>query len=189
MRISGWSSDVGSSDLAINDNLPGTCARNPHYVAYLAEGNDIGGIDVGFLVTSAEVATGLLRVSVNTVVHEGKDAVIVNPNGSTSILNDRPPLRLSATVNAANGAQYDITVIANHLRSLNDVNSAAPGSNGWPTAGDRVRNKRAEQALFLANLVQARQSANPAERILLLGDFNAYEFSDGLAAEIGRAHV
>lgn len=170
---------------AINDNLPGTCARNPHYVAYLAEGNDIGGIDVGFLVTSAEVATGLPRVSVNDVVQEGKDAVIVNPNGSTSILNDRPPLRLSATVNAANGAQYDLTVIANHLRSLNDVNSAAPGSNGWPTAGDRVRDKRAEQALFLANLVQARQSAHPAERILLLGDFNAYEFSDGLADVMG----
>lgn len=170
---------------AINDNLPGTCARNPHYVAYLAEGNDVGGIDVGFLVTSAEVATGLPRVSVNDVVQEGKDAVIVNPNGSTSILNDRPPLRLSATVNAANGAQYELTVIANHLRSLNDVNSAASGSNGWPTAGDRVRDKRARQALFLANLVQARQSANPAERILLLGDFNAYEFSDGLADVMG----
>lgn len=170
---------------AINDNLPGTCDRNPHYVAYLAEGNDIGGIDVGFLVTSAEVAAGLPRVSVKDVVQEGKDAVIVNPNGSTSILNDRPPLRLSATISAANGAQYDLTVIANHLRSLSDVNSATAGSNGWPTAGDRVRDKRAEQALFLANLVQARQSANPDEHILLLGDFNAYEFSDGLADVMG----
>ncbi|MDX2299956.1 MAG: lamin tail domain-containing protein [Xanthomonadaceae bacterium] len=170
---------------AINDNLPGTCERNPHYVAYLAEGNDIGGIDVGFLVTSAEVATGLPRVRVNDVVQEGKDTVIANPNGSTSILNDRPPLRLSATVSAANGAQYDLTVIANHLRSLSDVNSAAPGSNGWATDGDRVRDKRARQALFLANLVQTRQSANPDERILLLGDFNAYEFSDGLADVMG----
>ncbi|PKM09180.1 MAG: hypothetical protein CVV14_01285 [Gammaproteobacteria bacterium HGW-Gammaproteobacteria-4] len=170
---------------AINDNLPGTCARNPRYVAYLAEGNDVGGIDVGFLVSNAEVATGLPRVSVNDVVQEGKDALIVNPNGSTSILNDRPPLRLSATVNAANGAQYDLTVYANHLRSLNDVNSASPGSNGWPTAGERVRDKRARQALFLAELVQARQSVNPAERIVLLGDFNAYEFSDGLADVMG----
>jgi len=170
---------------AVNDNLPGTCARNPRYVAYLAEGNDVGGIDVGFLVSSAEVASGLPRVNVNAVVQEGKDAVISNPNGSASILNDRPPLRLSATVNAANGAQYDLTVIANHLRSLNDVNSAAAGSNGWPTAGDRVRDKRARQALFLADLVQARQAANPAERIVLLGDFNAYEFSDGLADVMG----
>lgn len=170
---------------AINDNLSGTCARNPHYVAYLAEGNDIGGIDVGFLVTSAEVATGLPRVSVHEVVQDGKDTVIFNPNGSSSILNDRPPLRLSVSVNAANGAQYDLTVIANHLRSLNDVNSADPGSNGWPTDGDRVRDKRARQALFLADLVQARQSANPDERILLLGDFNAYEFSDGLADVMG----
>jgi len=170
---------------AINDNLAGTCTRNPHYVAYLAEGNDIGGIDVGFLVSSAEVATGLPRVSVNAVVQEGKEALIVNPNGSTSILNDRPPLRLSATVSAANGAQYDLTVIANHLRSLSDVNSASPGSNGWPTTGDRVRDKRARQAVFLADLVQARQSANPDERILLLGDFNAYEFSDGLADVMG----
>lgn len=170
---------------AINDNLPGSCARNPQYVAYLAEGNDIGGIDVGFLVSSAEVAAGLPRVRVNDVVQEGKDTTIINPNGSTSILNDRPPLRLSATVSAANGAQYDLTVIANHLRSLSDVNSASPGSNGWPTDGDRVRDKRARQALFLAELVQARQSANPDERILLLGDFNAYEFSDGLADVMG----
>lgn len=170
---------------AINDNLPGSCAGNPRYVAYLAEGNDVGGIDVGFLVSSAEVAAGLPRVSVNDVVQEGKDAVIANPNGSTSILNDRPPLRLMATINAANGAQYDLTVIANHLRSLNDVNSAAAGSNGWPTAGDRVRDKRARQALFLADLVQARQAADPAERIVLLGDFNAFEFSDGLADVMG----
>jgi hypothetical protein len=170
---------------AINDNLPGTCARNPRYVAYLAEGNDVGGIDVGFLVSSSEVAAGLPRVTVTDVVQEGKNALISNPNGSTSILNDRPPLRLSATVNAANGAQYDLTVIANHLRSLNDVNSAASGSNGWPTAGDRVRDKRARQALFLADLVQARQAANPAERIVLLGDFNAFEFSDGLTDVMG----
>jgi hypothetical protein len=72
-------------------------------------------------------------------------------------------------------------VIVNHLRSLNDVNSIGPGSNGWPTDGDRVRAKRQEQAESLANLVQTRQTADPNERIILVGDFNAYEFNDGLA--------
>jgi uncharacterized repeat protein (TIGR01451 family) len=46
--------------------------------------------------------------------------------------------------------------------------------------GERVRAKRLAQAESLADLVQARQAADPAERIILVGDFNAYEFNDGL---------
>ena len=34
------------------------------YVAYLEEGNDIGGIDVGFLVKTAEASAGVARVEV-----------------------------------------------------------------------------------------------------------------------------
>jgi len=153
---------------------------DPEYDAFLVEGNDVGGIDVGFLVKTAVVTGATPRVTVNAVVQENAGELFVNPDSSTSLLNDRPSLRLDAVVNHANGASFPVTVIVNHLRSLNDVNSIAPGSNGWATDGDRVRAKRQEQAESLANLVQARQTADPNERIILVGDFNAYDFNDGL---------
>ena len=153
---------------------------DPQYVAYLTEGNDIGGIDVGFLVKTAIVTGATPRVTVNAVVQELSGTLFTNPDNSTELLNDRPPLRLMAVVNFADGRAFPVTVIVNHLRSLSAVSSADPGSNGWPTAGARVRAKRQQQAEDLANLVQARQDADANEKIVLLGDFNAFEFNDGL---------
>ena len=153
---------------------------DPEYDAFLVEGNDIGGIDVGFLVKTAPVAGATPRVTVNEVVQELDGTLFVNLDTSTETLNDRPPLRLDAVVNHPNGASFPVTVLVNHMRSLNDVNNEGPGSNGWPTTGARVRAKRQAQAEDLANLVQARQTADPAEHIVLIGDFNAFEFNDGL---------
>jgi uncharacterized protein len=156
---------------------------DPQYAAYLVEGNDVGGIDVGFLVKTAPVtgAPGAQpRVSVTEVVQERAGTLLVNPDASTSPLNDRPPLRLTGIVHHANGASFPVTVIVNHLRSLGSVNSEDPGSSGWPTDGARVRAKRQKQAEDLADLVQDRQAADPNERIVLVGDFNAFEVNDGL---------
>lgn len=161
----------------ISTDAIGAGEPDPKYAAYLAEGNDIGGIDVGFLVKSAPAFGSTPRVTVVEVVQENKNETYVDPGGGTAILNDRPPLRLSAVVNGANGGAFPITVIANHLRSLSDISD--------PASGARVRSKRQKQAESLANLVQARQAANAAERILLVGDFNAYEFSDGYVDVMG----
>ncbi|HEU4455302.1 MAG TPA: IPTL-CTERM sorting domain-containing protein [Longimicrobium sp.] len=158
---------------------------SPQYVAYLVEGNDVGGIDVGFLVKTAPVAGVTPRVEVVEVQQELDGTLIVNPDSSTETLNDRPPLRLNAIIHHPNGASFPVTVIVNHMRSLNDVESIDPGPNGWPTLGARVRNKRQKQAEDLANLVQARQTANPSERIILIGDFNAFEFNDGFTDSMG----
>jgi hypothetical protein len=164
---------------------PGACPRNPRYEAILLEGNDIGGIDVGFLVSTREVGNGVARVEVLEVEQLGKDATLANPDGSTSLLNDRPSLLLRARVHQANGAARELTVIVNHLRSLSDVNSMDPGSNGWATDGARVRGKRAEQARFLGEIVEQRQQADPQEALILLGDFNAFEFNDGFVDSMG----
>jgi len=158
---------------------------DPEYDAFLVEGNDVGGIDVGFLVKTAPVAGATPRVSVTQVAQERANTLFVNPDASTSLLNDRPPLRLTGVVHHANGASFPVTVIVNHLRSLNDVNSEDPGSSGWPTDGARVRAKRQEQAEDLADLVQDRQAADPNERIVLVGDFNAFEVNDGLVHSMG----
>ncbi|HYU79105.1 MAG TPA: hypothetical protein VEK56_08965, partial [Vicinamibacterales bacterium] len=103
-----------------------------------------------------------------------KEATFVNPvTGNNDILNDRPPLVLEAMAIRPTGEAFPLTVIANHLRSLNDVDTA------------RVQAKRRAQAEFLANLVQDLQTTNPDARILLVGDFNAFDVNDGYVDVLG----
>ena len=169
------------------DRINATCGRAPTYVPYLVQGNDPGGINVGFLVNTRDTGgtTPTPRVEVLEVTQYGKNTLFTNPDTSTALLNDRPPLMLRAVVHADTGASYPVTVFVNHRRSLNGIDDTSPGSSGWPTEGDRVRNKRAQQALFLANLVNDRQVADPNEKIVLVGDFNAFEFNDGYADIMG----
>ena len=164
----------------INGDAVAAGQPDPHYVAYLEEGNDVGGIDVGFLVKTAEVGTGIARVQVTGVTQQGKDVTWTEPSGTVSLLNDRPPLVLDAVVHYADGrTPFPVTVIAVHQRSLNDVDSVEP--SGPTTLGARVRLKRQHQAEYLATLIQQMQVADPARRIVTLGDFNAFAFNDGLA--------
>jgi predicted extracellular nuclease len=158
---------------------------DPEYQPFLEEGNDVGGIDVGFLVKAAPVTGTTPRVTVNAVVQENKDELFTNPDSTTELLNDRPPLRLDGVVNHQNGSSFPITVIVNHLRSLIGIDDNSPGTSGWPTVGHRVRAKRRAQAESLANLIQARQTADPTERIAVVGDMNAFEFNDGMVDSIG----
>ncbi|MFN7928322.1 MAG: hypothetical protein U0Y68_10315 [Blastocatellia bacterium] len=154
----------------INADAVAAGRDDPKYVAYLEEGNDPGGIDVGILVKTT-------RVKVVSVSQEGKDATFMNPSGQGELLNDRPPLLMRAVVSSETGESFPITVIVNHLRSLLGLDD--------PTSGARVREKRRAQAEFLARLIQARQQANPNERIISVGDYNAYQFSDGYVDVIG----
>jgi uncharacterized protein len=165
--------------------INGNCASAPAYVPYLQEGNDVGGIDVGFLVSNRAVRAGVSRVNVGSVTQAGKTTLYgTNPLGCTpgapgctsALLNDRPSLVLRATVNFTDGRAYPLTVIANHLRSLN--------GNDDPV-DNRVRFKRAEQALELGRLVNDMQVANPNEKIVLVGDFNAFPFNDGYVDVMG----
>jgi uncharacterized repeat protein (TIGR01451 family) len=175
-----------NSDAQTIDGLP-----NPNYVAYLSEGNDIGGIDVGFLVKESRVTT----VDVTQIELAGCDHVsgagcntYTNPNtGNQELLNDRPPLVLRATVQRPalyGGGTIPFTVIVNHLRSLGSVDDDVT-PNGTGTAGSRVRAKRKAQAEFLANYIQSRQTADPNEKIITVGDMNAFQINDGYVDMIG----
>jgi len=152
----------------VNADAVASGAPSPGYVAYLAEGNDPGGIDVGLLVRAS-------RVAVVTVTQVGKGEPFP-PGGATALLNDRPPLVLEATVQGPAGA-LPITVIVNHLRSMIDIDD--------PDDGPRVRAKRQAQAEFLANLVQSLQAEDPAARIISVGDYNAFDVNDGYVDVIG----
>ncbi len=141
---------------------------DPQYQAYLYDGNDPSFINVAFLVKQS-------RVEVLDVTQQGKDATYIDPtNGQPALVNDRPPLVLHAKVKVS-GKEVSIplTVIVNHLRSLSGLTD--------PVDGPRVRAKRAAGAEFLANLIQGMQSEN----VLSVGDYNAYEFSDGYVDVIG----
>jgi uncharacterized protein len=145
---------------------------DPKYEAFLIEGNDGRGIDNGFLVKTS-------RVKVIETKQLGKDDKYKNPNTKDDVfLNDRPPLLLRASVEDAKAAQpFEFTVIVNHLKSYNGYND--------PKQMDNVRLKKKLQAEFLARLVQSRQQANPKERIIMIGDFNSYQFGDGILDQIG----
>ncbi|MDQ6785729.1 MAG: hypothetical protein M3033_02765 [Acidobacteriota bacterium] len=152
----------------INSDAVAAGEPNPKYEAYLTDGNDARGIDVGFLVKSS-------RVNVVEIKQFGKDEKFKNPDSKEEDnLHDRPPLMLRAIINDPKTNQpFAFTVVVNHLKSL----------LGYET--DRVRQKKKAQAEFLAKFVQERQKADPNERIVLIGDFNAFQFADGILDVVG----
>ncbi|MBA3634470.1 MAG: hypothetical protein H0W58_16935 [Acidobacteria bacterium] len=156
----------------INADAVAANQTNPKYEAYLIDGNDGRGIDVGFLVKSS-------RVKVVDVTQLSKDEQFKNPDGKNENLHDRPPLMLQATIDdAKTGKPFAFTVVVNHFKSFLGIDDPKDG-------GARVRLKRQMQAEFLARVVNERQKLNADERIVLLGDFNAFQFNDGIGDIIG----
>ena len=156
----------------INKDAESSGQPNPNYEAFLVEGNDVGGIDSGFLVKRS-------RVEILETKQLGKDEKFENPVSKNEVfLNDRPPFLLRASIKDPKTKQpFEFTVIVNHLKSF----------RGY--AGDKdapfVQMKKKLQAEFLAKYVAERLKANPAERIALVGDFNFYQFNDGIMDVIG----
>jgi len=148
---------------------------DPQYVpygtgtSYAPYSNDISGISVGFLVKS----------TVDTLAIEqfGADTTFVDPRDGKTLqtLNDRPPLVLHAGIKRSGATDYPVTVIVNHLRSLSGEND--------PSSGVFVRAKKELQAEFLANLIQGYQQNG--EHVISVGDYNAFEFSDGYIDILG----
>ena len=174
------------------------------YTSYLIEGNDIGTIDSGFMVRDT--------VQVDAVTQLGA-AEILSVDGS--LLHDRPPLLLEARVlcdcdgafdgkkgrpgdddddgddddegdddddggaseGCTSGVGYTFRVMVVHNRSLGGIED--------PVDGPRVRQKRLEQALSIAQMVQDLQDADAGVRLAVVGDFNAFEFTDGYVDAVG----
>jgi predicted extracellular nuclease len=158
------------------------------YRRYTLPGNDVGGINIGLLVRAG--------VTVQSVTQLYKDTQTTACSGTPPcLLNDRPPVLLQATYNG-----YPFAVLAIYNRSL--INIGTPGR-------DYIGRKRTEQAVQVASIVQAWQSGGTipgyAQQdasglitpgpltlqgdanvpLVVLGDFNAYEFTDGYADVTG----
>lgn len=152
----------------INTDAVAGGQTNPNYQAFLVEGNDVGGIDVGLLVKNT--------INVISVEQVGKTTTFVQPDGTTALLNDRPPLVLMATASQpGSDTSLPFTMVVNHLRSLLSIDD--------PVDGPRVRAKREAQAEFLANLLQVHQAAG--ENVISVCDCNSFEFSDGYVDVLG----
>jgi predicted extracellular nuclease len=139
-----------------------------NYTAYLIEGNDIGTIDVGFLVRE--------DIHVDTITQVDPDVTFVNPiTLENDILHDRPPLLLEGSHELEFGS-FPIAVMSVHNRSLGGIDGSE---------GSRVRKKRFLQAVSIADEVMTLQSSDPDIRLVVTGDFNAFEFTDGYVDSVG----
>ncbi len=140
-----------------------------NYTVYLEEGNDVGGIDVGFMVRE--------HILVDNVTQLGLNETYIDPSDNTvDILHDRPPLLLEARGQLPFGT-YPISVMVVHNRSLNSIDD--------PSDGERVRFKRLSQAESIAMKVQDQQTTDPDVRLVVIGDYNAFEFTDGYVDMVG----
>lgn len=156
----------------VNTDAVAASQANPNYVAYLVEGNDASGLDIGLLIKSSKISTlGVSQI--------GALATYVNPNtGISETLFDRPPLVLSAQITIAGCASpVPFTVMMNSLRNWTSIADVPEGI--------RVRQKRKSQAEYVANYLQTRQAADATERIICVGDFNAFQMNDGYVDLMG----
>lgn len=184
------------SDVAAH--VSAIAAEDPQYQAVQAS-TTTGAQRLGFLIKRSLV-NGTPRVTLNgEAVEYGRGLGVVCPDGVTTtapagLLNDRPPQVINVTIRGENGQDFPLTVINNHLKAMGDHENTGPASgayscfnfdaNGNPVSGgDGIRNraKRQQNAEFLARLAHDLQQENPGQPIMLIGDFNAYEFNDGYA--------
>ncbi|HZX92407.1 MAG TPA: lamin tail domain-containing protein [Rudaea sp.] len=154
----------------------------PHYQPYTIPGNDPGGINLGVLVRSDVIVNSVTQLFKGSMTNSCSS----NP---PCLLNDRPPLLLDAIYN---GYRFNLLVI--YDRSLINLGVL-----------DYVGTKRTEQAVQVASVARALQSGgtligagnarqdasgfvttgafdivgNPSLPLVVVGDFNAYEFTDG----------
>jgi predicted extracellular nuclease len=146
------------------------------YAARLEEGNDIGGIDVGFLVRTD-------RVAITATTQLGKTMTWNDPTGSpTALLHDRPPLLLEATFTANGNLPFAVMVV--HPKSRSCVDQTG-GATCVQADVDRNRLKRFNQGKYHAEQIQAFQLAHPGRILTVVGDFNDYQFSDGWTHMLG----
>ncbi|MCB1581526.1 MAG: lamin tail domain-containing protein [Xanthomonadales bacterium] len=139
----------------------------PTYISTMVEGNDQGGIDVAYLYQAGQLSnvqiTQLGAGELNTF--------------DGSLLHDRPPLRLRADV-ALSQSSLAINVLVVHMRSRGGIDDAVDG--------ERVRSKRLQQANSVASMVDAILAEDPNVGLYVLGDFNAFQFTDGYVDVVGQ---
>ncbi len=130
--------------------------REGRYEAVLLEGNDTRGIDVGFLIDASRVDYANVRQLARDAVSDGR----CSGGASGELVYDRVPLAVEIT--PPDGEP--LTVVSNHFKS----------KFGGTEANDFFEPCRVEQAEVL------RREVAGLERVVLVGDFNAFRDSPTL---------
>jgi predicted extracellular nuclease len=142
------------------------------YTGIIFSGNDPRGINNAFLYRNIPAPT-VSQLRLNQMTNECSGT-------APCTLHDRPTLLLQGVFTTTDAQQRPFAVMVSHFRSLLGIDDQGnlPGAN-------RIRRKRLEQAVAIAEETQAFQTANPTVPLVSLGDFNAFEFTDGYADVTG----
>jgi len=154
----------------VNKDAEASGQGNPLYEAFLEEGNDGRGIDVGFLIKTSKIKV----IEVKQLAKEEKLKSYFSAAEKDEPLYDRPPLLIRVEVK---DEKMPLTIIVNHFKSYLGVDDEK--------IGELVRNKRKYQAEWLAKFLVERQKENPSEMIIVGGDLNSFQFNDGYNDLVG----
>lgn len=124
--------------------------------------------------TPSSFTTGaLVHTSVQNVTTEGLGAG--ETFGNNSRVHDRLPFLVNGDITTDEGL-FPVSMLVLHNRSRIGLDS-----------GDQfVRDKRLAQSESIAQMVQDLQDANPGIALSVVGDFNAFEFTDGIVDVVGE---
>ena len=150
------------TDLIFQINADDSSLR---YAGCIFEGEESRGIDSAYLVR-------VERVNIYDCYRTPGSLDVVTEL-TVGVLFTRPPLVLEAEYITDEGESFPLTIVNVHLRSLGSVET------------ERVQLKRMLQAVNVAEFVQLTQLENPEANIVVLGDFNGFPYSDGLADVVG----
>jgi predicted extracellular nuclease len=121
--------------------------------------------NTGFLVRN--------NVIVDTVFQIDRDATFTFDNEENAV-HLRPPFVLEGSLGGKDVLPIKIMVV--HNKSLGGIEGSYADFN---------RTRRYQQALSIAKWVQAQQEKNPESNIIIVGDFNAFQFTDGYVDMVG----
>jgi predicted extracellular nuclease len=149
----------------VNDLIAQIQADDPTlvYTGCIYEGHDTRGIDNAYLIRTDTVNV------IDCFQMPGSYEARAYDGGE---LYGRPPLVLQAELLAESG-NFPIILINMHVRSL----------SGSETRHTQM--KRMMQAEGVAAYVQAHMDENPDVNVVVLGDLNAFQFTDGLVDVVG----
>jgi predicted extracellular nuclease len=163
-------------------------------VAALMEVQNNGDKTIGYIVDQLNAALGSkVYAYVANVAATGTDAIrvamiykpaLVTPFGAPLAdgdnVNNRPPLAQTFKLNS-NGAKF--TLVANHLKSKGSCGGAGTGNSDSGDGQGCWTATRVQQAQrLLSYLVPQIRAQAGDDRILLVGDMNAYGHEDPIAA-------
>ncbi len=144
-----------------------TALGGRRYRAFLVDGNDRSGIDVGYLV-AAELEVRRVEALFSDLRYRYRK----NGESVEAALYARPPLLLEFCRD-----RRCMTLVNVHLRSMRGLRHRSKGK--------RIALKRRLQAETLADWVQDFQQRHPRRALALVGDFNALTPSDRYVDVVG----